>query len=384
MAESKHINWTVSLFLTITPLVGIIGAVALALNHAVYWQTLCLALVFTLVTGFSITAGYHRLFAHKSYQASAIVRWFFIFFGSGAFEGSVLEWCTDHRNHHRYTDTERDPYNINAGFWYAHIGWLFHLDPNQRDFSNVKDLAADPVLRWQNHLFIPIAIISGFILPMLIAASWGDWLGGLIFAGCCRITVNQHVTFFINSICHFFGKKTYSEDISARDNWLTALFTYGEGYHNFHHQFPIDYRNAIRFYQYDPTKWLIRALAAVGLASQLKRVNPHRILQSRLTMDKKRLEQLSQSREEWVERFQQIIQPAYDYVLSACERLDQLERQYQQLKATRSQYVQGKLKRYRAKVKIMKAQMQQAKRELRGLMRVWSDLRALVPTPITI
>ncbi len=367
MKKQQHINWTVSLFLLFTPLVGISGLVYLIANHGIFWQTILLMFVYMAMTGFSITAGYHRLFSHKSYAAHPVARWLFVFFGSGAFEGSVMEWCTDHRNHHRHVDTEQDPYNINAGLFYAHIGWLLVLDNDKRDFSNVKDLNADPVIYYQNKFYIPTAILSGFIVPMAIASLWGDLLGGFLLASCLRIVMNHHLTFFINSICHFFGKQTYTDENTARDNWLTAFFTYGEGYHNFHHKFPIDYRNGIRAFHFDPTKWLIRGLSWLGLARDLKRVNHQRIIQCKLDMDSKR----SQARNE---RFQQLAQPIYNMLLNASSRLDELERGYHQLKAKKALYVRDKVQEYHNMMNDYRKQIQQAKHDMKMLKKMWKHL----------
>lgn len=278
MGLLKKINWTNTIFLILTPIVGIVGTILLLTLNRICWPTWILAGILIIFCGFSITTGYHRLFSHVSYKAHGLVRLIFILFGSACFEGSVLEWSTDHRNHHRYTDTEKDPYNINQGFWYAHMGWLLILDKNKRNFENVADLTPDPLLQFQHRFFVPIAVLIGFILPTSLAALWGDPLGGFIIAGALRITFNHHSTFCINSVCHYFGKKTYSSRQSARDHWFTALFTFGEGFHNFHHQFALDYRNGIRAYDFDPTKWLIWGLSRIGLAWDLKRVSDDRIL----------------------------------------------------------------------------------------------------------
>jgi stearoyl-CoA desaturase (delta-9 desaturase) len=297
MSLLRKINWLNTLFLVFTPVVGIAGTVLLLVFGWVHWPTWVLAGSMTIVTGLSVTAGYHRLFAHKSYKAHWLVRSIFLLFASAAFEGSVLEWCTDHRDHHRYTDSEKDPYNINKGFWYAHIGWLIMLDPSKRDFKNVTDLMEDPLVRFQHRFFVPLAILMGFIFPAAIAALWGNMLSGLIVAGALRIMLNHHFTFAINSVCHWFGKRVYSERQSARDHWVTALFTFGEGFHNFHHQFPIDYRNGIRAFHFDPTKWLIRALSFVRLTSNLKRVSKDRILHYKMSMGEQKerfLKQLDQ------------------------------------------------------------------------------------------
>ena len=271
------LNWTNIFFFSSLPLVAIMGTFFLCAYQKVSWQTWVLAASLMVLTGLSITAGYHRLFAHRTYQAVYPLRLVLLLLGAAAFEGSALEWCTDHRNHHRYTDTDKDPYSVKKGFWHAHMGWLFYLDAKKYDFSNVQDLMADKLVLLQNQYYLFVSIFMGFIMPTAIASLWGDPVGGLIIAGALRITLNHHLTFSINSVCHYFGKFTYSNKISARDNWLTSLFTYGEGFHNFHHQFPSDYRNGIRLYHYDPTKWLIKIFSYVGLARGLKRVSQARI-----------------------------------------------------------------------------------------------------------
>lgn len=276
----EPINWVNTLFLTLCPLLSVTGTILLCLYTTISWKTWVLFGVSTALTGFAITGGYHRLFAHKAYRTTQSIRLLYLLVATAAFEGSVLEWCTDHRKHHRHTDTESDPYNIKRGFWYAHMGWLIRLDNQKRDFSNVIDLKADRLCRLQHRFYSPLAAIIGFALPAAIASIWGEPLAGLVIAGGLRVTLNHHFTFFINSLCHTLGKRPYSEQESARDHWLAAIFTYGEGYHNFHHRFPIDYRNGIEAHHYDPTKWLIWSLSKLGLASDLNRVSPQRIAQS--------------------------------------------------------------------------------------------------------
>ncbi|MFW0083266.1 MAG: acyl-CoA desaturase, partial [Coxiella-like endosymbiont] len=293
MIKNNKINWSNTLFIILTTIGGIAGTQILIVFGLIRWPTWILAAGMFIVCGLSVTAGYHRLAAHRSYRAIWPVRFFFALFGAAAFEGSVLEWVTDHRNHHRYTDTNQDPYNIKKGFWYAHIGWLFTLDPSKRDFSNVQDLLTDPIYRFQHRFFPVIAVIMGFGLPMAIGALWGDPLGGLIVAGTLRIAFLHQSTFFINSLCHMFGKRTYKGS-SAKDNWVTALLTFGEGFHNFHHQFPIDYRNGVRFFHFDPTKWLIYLLSRIGFASDLKRVERCRMIKYRLHIDTRRLAFISE------------------------------------------------------------------------------------------
>lgn len=366
MTTKKKINWLTTLFLTITPIVGIAGTITLACMHLVFWQTVTLAVVMAIFGGISITGGYHRLFSHQTYQATWPVRLFYLLFGAATFEGSVLEWCTDHRNHHLYTDTDKDPYSIKGGFWYAHIGWLFALDPSKRDYSNVEDLMKDPLVRFQHKFYIPIAITVSFVLPILLATLWGDWLGGLIIAGALRITFSQHTTFFINSVCHMFGKQNYSDRITARDNWVTALLTFGEGYHNFHHQFPKDYRNAIRFYQYDPTKWFINLLAYLGLASNRVKMSQQKIMEYKIAMDKKRLSHVMKK--------STTLQNMYDNITSLLSQADKLERAYKKLKSARLNDLQVKADEYKSLLKKHQRDLKLLNTKLKHLMKAWGYL----------
>ena len=277
MQNKPPINWTTTLFITLNHAAALLGTGILLYFGLTKIATFILALALWAITGISITAGYHRLFAHRSYVACRPIQWFFACFGAANFQGSILEWSADHRYHHRYTDTDRDPYSIKKGFWHAHILWLFRLDESKRDFSVTPDLQANSIVQCQHRFILTFMITFGYLLPVAIASLWGDPLGGLFIAGALRIVVGHHATWAINSVCHYFGKGHYV-DQSAKDNWLTAFFTWGEGFHNFHHKFPIDYRNGIRWFHYDPTKWLIKSLSWLGLTKQLKTVQQTHII----------------------------------------------------------------------------------------------------------
>lgn len=344
----KHINWTNTLFLILTPIIGIVGTVLFCVFSLVPWPTWILAGTMLVVGGLSITAGYHRLFAHRSYQAALPIRLFFILFGASTFEGSVLEWSADHRNHHRYTDTDRDPYSIKKGFWYAHMGWLLTLDEKRRDFSNVDDLKKSRMIRLQHRYYVPLSIIMGLALPTAIASLWGAPLAGLIIAGALRIAICHHGTFCINSLCHVLGKRRYSKRTSARDNWFSALLSFGEGYHNYHHQFPLDYRNGVRFYQYDPSKWLILALSYLKLTSKLKRIPKYRVIQARVEMQQQLMLEKSQCH---------TVGQLYQSILQVICSIKELE----------MAYTQSKKKEYRTKIK-------HAKSELAALFHDWKRL----------
>ena len=222
------------------------------------------------LVGMSICAGYHRFFSHKSYEASPVVQAFFAFFGAMAAQNSILWWSSGHRIHHRYVDQDWDPYNIRRGFWWAHILWVFYRNPAKPSFDNVVDLQKNSIVRWQDRWHKVILILGGFGLPTLVGALFGHPVAGLLWGGFLRVAVIHHTTFFVNSLAHKVGSRRYNPDVSARDSWLVALVSLGEGYHSFHHRFPADFRNGIRWYHWDPAKWFIRGLRAVGLASALR------------------------------------------------------------------------------------------------------------------
>jgi stearoyl-CoA desaturase (delta-9 desaturase) len=210
-----------------------------------------------------------------TFRAKLPVRLFTLIFGAAAFENSVLMWASEHRRHHKHVDHDEDPYDITKGFFHAHIGWLlFKLWP-QPPFDNVADLRKDPLVMWQHQHVHVIAVLVSFVLPTLLGFAWNGWsgaLGGFLIGGVAKIVALQHGTFLINSACHTMGRQPYSTRCSARDSFLMALFTFGEGYHNYHHEFQHDYRNGVKPWQWDPTKWLIWILSKFGLAGNLRRV----------------------------------------------------------------------------------------------------------------
>lgn len=276
------IDWTVLLFLSLTPVIGTVGTAVYTWMNGFEWWMPILAVVMYLLVGMSICAGYHRFFSHKSYESSRVVQVFYAIFGAMAAQNSALTWSASHRIHHKYVDEDWDPYNIRRGFWYAHILWVFRKNPTPDPEMYAPDLLKNPVVMWQHRWYKFLLIVVGFGLPALIGAAFGDWIAGLLWGGFLRIAVIHHTTFFVNSLAHFVGKPSYNAQVSAKDNWAVALLTLGEGYHSFHHRFPADFRNGIRWYHWDPAKWFIAALRSVGLASRLKSTPPPQIEQARL------------------------------------------------------------------------------------------------------
>lgn len=245
------------------------------------FEWVCFFVLWAL-NGMSITAGYHRLWAHRSYEASKPLQIFYMLFGAMALQNSILVWSSSHRVHHRHVDdVDQDPYSAKRGLWFSHLGWMLrNYESGKQDFRNAKDLEANPIVAFQHKHYVLIATAMNLGIPLLLGLINGNIWGSLLLGGFLRLVVSHHCTFFINSLAHYWGSRPYTTENTARDNGVLALFTWGEGYHNYHHLFQWDYRNGIRWYQWDPTKWLIAAAKFVGLARSLKRVPEFQIRQA--------------------------------------------------------------------------------------------------------
>lgn len=282
-----RVNWITSSFLIGTAITALIGVPIYLVKVGLDWFQFAMFFFYLTATMMSITVGYHRLFSHLSFKAKMPVKLFTLIFGACAFENSCLNWASDHRLHHKHVDHEEDPYDISKGFFWAHIGWLlFKLNP-EPSMDNVADLRKDKLVMWQHKYVHWIGFVVGVLIPITLGYvgnlamglnPWTGALGGFLIAGVCRIVVAQHCTFFINSFCHMLGRQPYSASHSARDSALMAFFTFGEGYHNYHHEFQHDYRNGVKPWQWDPSKWTIWTLSKVGLVKDLRRVPDGRIL----------------------------------------------------------------------------------------------------------
>lgn len=281
MKETK-VNWVNTLFLTLTPLAAVVLTMIYVASNGLHWMDFALFFTMYLLTGFGITAGYHRHISHRAYDCHPAVRCVFLLFGAAAAQNSALRWCRDHRIHHQKVDRDEDPYNIKKGFFWAHMGWIFYESNEDNDFTVAPDLARDPLIRWQDKYYVPILLLVGFVLPAAAGALVGRSFGGFLFGGLVRVVVVHHLTFFINSLAHYVGSRPYSIDNTARDSWWLAIITYGEGFHNYHHRFAADYRNGIRWWHFDPTKWLIATLASSGLAWRLTKFREEHILKAKL------------------------------------------------------------------------------------------------------
>lgn len=290
-----------------------------------------------IATGLSITLGYHRLFAHLSFQAKWPVRLLTLIFGAAAFENTAIEWTSDHRRHHKHTDHDEDPYDISKGFWHAHIGWILFKLNAEPPIDNVMDLEKDPLVRWQHRNYLVIALLVGFVIPTALGFWYNGWegaLGAFLIGGVLRVTAVQHMTFFINSLCHTVGRQPYSTRCSARDSWIMALFTFGEGYHNYHHEFQHDYRNGVKWYQWDPTKWTIWTLEKLGLVWNLRRVPEDKILLAEVAETRKQLQsRLACVQRPVPERMRELLETSNQRLQHLSERWAQFKAEYAQLRA---------------------------------------------------
>ncbi|KAJ7058230.1 delta9-fatty acid desaturase [Mycena amicta] len=281
-----QIHWFNLILLTAIPTIGLVGAWYTPLR----WETAVFSVFYYFYTGLGITAGYHRLWAHRSYNAGTLLKYVLALGGVGAVQGSIKWWVRGHRSHHRFTDTQLDPYNATEGFWYSHIGWLVLKPRIRTGNADVSDLDKDPVVRWQHRNHTVLILTMGFVVPTIIPwLLWGDLRGGYVYAALLRLSFVHHSTFCVNSLAHWLGEAHFDDKNTPRDHVITALVTIGEGYHNFHHQFPMDYRNAVKWYQYDPTKWFIWVCNQLTLASHLKTFSDNEVRKGELTMKLKRL-----------------------------------------------------------------------------------------------
>jgi stearoyl-CoA desaturase (delta-9 desaturase) len=287
--KKAPVNWINMILFSLTPALALtlVPLYGYYYGYDVFeWVVFGVLMVFC---GMSITAGYHRLWSHKAYKAHPVLKALFALGGACALQNSILLWASDHRNHHRFVDdNEHDPYSAKRGFWFSHIGWILRdYESAQTGFSNVQDLLKDPIVQWQHRHYLSLTLFMNIGFPGLIGYYHGDIIAGLLLGGLLRLVFSQHLTYLINSLAHMWGRQPYNVENTARDNPFLALLTYGEGYHNYHHAFQWDYRNGIKWWQYDPTKWLIQCCAWIGLSKDLKRCTPLQIEKAKIELQYK-------------------------------------------------------------------------------------------------
>lgn len=373
----KRINWVTAVFLISTPVAASVWGALRVYEHGVTLEQLAFFFVYLAVTAMSITAGYHRLFAHRAYEARPLVRAAYLLFGAAAFQDSALAWATDHRAHHQNIDRDGDPYNVRRGFLWAHIGWLLVTDHIRDRRAAPPDLAADWMVVAQDRYYTIVATGMCFGLPLLVGLAVGDPWGFLLWGGLVRVVVGHHITFLVNSLAHTLGRRPYEPAFSARDSVVTAVLTFGEGYHNFHHRFASDYRNGVRRYHWDPTKWLIRSLEKMGLASNLRRVPRERIILARMRSDELRLrERLRDCSQEAVESVQARLAEISAAVENAVSRLGALEREFARVRANAADVSKERLLHLRT-------DLRSARKEFREAWRSWTHELARLPDSLS-
>jgi stearoyl-CoA desaturase (delta-9 desaturase) len=284
--ETAPINWPVTAVLGLTFLAAVTVVPWYGIAHGYNGWSWSFFALFVVLNGIGIGSGYHRLWSHRTYTAHPVLKWFLAVMGGMALQNSIIVWSARHRVHHRdVDDNDKDPYSIGRGFWFAHIGWMLRDYPSgDVDYSLVKDLEKDPVCAWQHKYYWTLVWTTNLALPLFLGWLTGDMLGMFLLAGVLRLVLSHHVTFFINSLAHIWGRQPYTDENSARDQHFLALITYGEGYHNYHHLFQNDYRCGHRWWHLDINKWFISTCALLGLVSDRKRAPAIKVLRARLDM----------------------------------------------------------------------------------------------------
>jgi stearoyl-CoA desaturase (delta-9 desaturase) len=274
----------------VLPFAAFLAAIALAWNQVVGWTDLAILGVMYFLTAFAITAGFHRLFTHRAFDSPRTVRYAFAALGSMAVQGPVISWVADHRKHHAFADDDGDPHSphvghgdgvagVLRGLWHAHVGWLVREQGRADRRRFAPDLLEDPGMRWIDRNFEWL-VAAGLVIPaaagFLLTGTLAGALTGLLWGGLVRVFVVHHVTWSVNSICHFLGTRRFvTEDESRNVAWL-ALPSLGESWHHNHHAFPRSADNALRWWQVDISGLVIRAMARTGLARNVVTISRDR------------------------------------------------------------------------------------------------------------
>lgn len=284
MARPSLVSQVGSLVAIIVPFLGLIAAVIMIWNSPFSWLNLSLFLGGYVLTTLGVTIGYHRLFTHKSFKARRSLTAVLGVLGSMAVQGSILEWVSTHRRHHQHTDRPEDPHSPHAfgatvgsmlrGMVHAHFGWFFAKAPTRAVMDRyVPDLLADPLVVWLSRRFV-VWTVLGLVLPAaiggIVTGSWMGALMALIWGGLLRVFFVHHVSWSVNSVCHLWGRQPFDTHDESRNNLVIGVLAMGEGWHNTHHAFPASARHGLAWWELDVSYWIVRGLAKVGLASQVK------------------------------------------------------------------------------------------------------------------
>ncbi|ADI38742.1 acyl-CoA desaturase [Waddlia chondrophila] len=373
---SRGINWGPAAFIILYH-IGLLCA----LPFYFYYHTPSLSLILISIgifylTGVSITAGYHRYFSHKSYKAHPVIEAILVFLGSMTAQGSVLRWSFDHRLHHAHVDTDNDPYSIKKGFWYAHCLWILEK-PREIESKLVCDLERKKLVMLQHRYYPFMMVFTNAIATLFVGWLLNDYLGAFVISLWVRLFFLHHFTWFINSLAHTWGDKPFCTEQTAVNNFVISLVTFGEGYHNYHHTYANDYRNGIRWYHFDPTKWLIWTLNRFGLTKDLKRMDPYTI-KKKMILERKGL-LTKQLKDLWYikkEELEKNIQEVSDRILEQIADFKKLSEKYRTAKKEQQHELLIHLKQ----------EIKQLKKSLKSDWRHWkrlsSNIMGLKPLPV--
>ncbi len=371
MEETSSINLINSSFLVGMPILAVISVVFYSMEYGISWVEPIIFVAFYLACGLSITAGYHRLFSHRTHKAAWPLRLFYALFGAAAFQNSAIKWCSDHRRHHLKTDKEEDPYTVKKGFMWAHMGWVM-VDQGEEIVEHVDDLQADKILAWQDRNIFLIGFLVGILFPgvvgFLTLGGLHGFLGGMIYGGFLRVVIVHHATFLINSAAHTWGTQPYSTANTSKDSPLLSFFTFGEGYHNFHHTFQADYRNGHKWYHWDPSKWWIKVASWFGMTRDLHRMSKKAIESQRMKtafqtktegeeVSVELQDKLSQCVKQFRKGLTELMKRRVEYKLAKAERKEESKETWKRRKEA-----------HKARIKECKARIAQAKIEFKQIM----------------
>jgi stearoyl-CoA desaturase (delta-9 desaturase) len=288
--ENERLDRFLTGTITVIPFIAL-GVVGWQLwNDLLHWSDIAVFLICYMLTGFGVTIGFHRHLTHRAFKAKSWVRGTLAILGSAAIEGPVIAWVADHRKHHAFADVEGDPHSPHVdhgvglkgalrGLFHAHVGWLFIHTHRGNKERYAPDLMKDPLIRWIDRRFV-LWVVLGLLFPFalggLIGGSLDAALTGLLWGGAVRMLVVHHVTYSINSLCHFFGNQAFDTGDESRNLAWLSFFTFGEAWHNNHHAFPTSYEHGMRRWQFDPSRYVIRGLEKMGLVWDVVRISPER------------------------------------------------------------------------------------------------------------
>jgi stearoyl-CoA desaturase (delta-9 desaturase) len=288
--EMPTIDKIANLFAIIVPFLATLAAIVLLWNQIVTAADLLIMVGMYVLTALGITVGFHRLLTHRSFQTFKPVEYFFAIIGSMAVQGPVTTWVADHRKHHAHTDQEGDPHSPHvgpdgapkgalAGLWHAHLGWTFSKYGEADQQRYARDLYEDPGMQFISKYFVLWALL-GLAIPTLlgylVTGTAAGALGGFFWGGLVRVFFGHHITWSINSVCHFLGARRFDVDDESTNVFWLALPSFGESWHHNHHAFPRSAEHGLKKWELDPSAWVIGGMEKVGLVRKVVRITPER------------------------------------------------------------------------------------------------------------